>query len=133
MTPAIDFNDVTQAAQRLAGIAHRTPVQCSRQADERTGAKVFFKCENFQRVGAFKFRGAYNALSQFTPTQRHAGVIAFSSGNHAPAVALSARLLHMPSVIVTPQDAPRPRAIGRFRGGRRLVCQPSTRKRRTPT
>ncbi len=107
MTLAIDFDDVRQAAQRLAGVAHRTPVQRSRQADERSGASVFFKCENLQRMGAFKFRGAYNALSQFTPAQRRAGAIAFSSGNHAQAVALSARLLGMPSVIVMPQDAPK--------------------------
>ncbi|MGL6108742.1 MAG: threo-3-hydroxy-L-aspartate ammonia-lyase [Rubrivivax sp.] len=106
MTLAIRFDDVAQAAQRLQGIAQRTPVMRSRQADERTGAQVFFKCENFQRMGAFKFRGAYNALSQFTPAQRKAGAIAFSSGNHAQAVALSARLLQMPSVIVMPRDAP---------------------------
>lgn len=106
MTLAIDFNDVQQAAQRLAGKAHRTPVLRSRSADERSGASLFFKCENLQRMGAFKFRGAYNALSQFTPEQKRAGAIAFSSGNHAQAVALSARLLGMPSVIVMPQDAP---------------------------
>ena len=106
MTLAIDFGDVEQAAMRLAGVAQRTPVMRSRQADQRTGASVFFKCENFQRMGAFKFRGAYNALSQFTPEQRKAGAIAFSSGNHAQAVALSARLLEMPAVIVMPQDAP---------------------------
>src|SRR5512139_2946103 len=106
MTLAIDFNDVQQAAQRLAGKAHRTPVLRSRSADELTGASLFFKCETLQRMGAFKFRGAYNALSQFTPEQKRAGAIAFSSGNHAQAVALSARLLGMPSVIVMPQDAP---------------------------
>jgi threonine dehydratase len=106
MTLAIDFDDVQQAAMRLAGVAHRTPVMRSRAADELTGASVFFKCENLQRMGAFKFRGAYNALAQFTPEQRRAGAIAFSSGNHAQAVALSARLLGMPSVIVMPQDAP---------------------------
>ena len=106
MSLAIDFEDVRQAATRLAGHAHRTPVLRSRSADERTGASLFFKCENLQRMGAFKFRGAYNALSQFTPEQKRAGAIAFSSGNHAQAVALSARLLGMPSVIVMPQDAP---------------------------
>ena len=105
-TLAIDFDDVQQAAQRLAGIAHRTPVHRSRGADERSSATVFFKCENLQRMGAFKFRGAYNALSRFTPEQMRRGAIAFSSGNHAQAVALSARLLGMPSVIVMPQDAP---------------------------
>jgi threo-3-hydroxy-L-aspartate ammonia-lyase len=108
MTPdlAIGFADVAAAAERLRGVAHRTPVRCSRMADERTGARLFFKCENFQRMGAFKFRGAYNALAQFSPEQRQAGVITFSSGNHAQAIALSARLLGMPSVIVMPQDAP---------------------------
>ena len=106
MSLAIDFDAVRQAAQRLAGVAQRTPVYRSRQADERCGASVFFKCENLQRMGAFKFRGAYNALSRFTPAQRRAGAIAFSSGNHAQAVALSARLLAMPSVIVMPRDAP---------------------------
>jgi threo-3-hydroxy-L-aspartate ammonia-lyase len=106
MTLAIDFDDVQQAAMRLAGVAHRTPVMRSRTADQMTGAQVFFKCENLQRMGAFKFRGAYNALAQFTPEQRRAGAIAFSSGNHAQAVALAARLLGMPSLIVMPQDAP---------------------------
>jgi threonine dehydratase len=103
---AIDFPDVAAAAGRLAGVAHRTPVRTSRTADERCGARLFFKCENFQRMGAFKFRGAYNALARFDPEQRRRGVIAFSSGNHAQAVALSARLLGMPSVIVMPGDAP---------------------------
>jgi threonine dehydratase len=103
---AIAFDDVTAAAARLAGVAHRTPVFTSRTADARTGARLFFKCENLQRMGAFKFRGAYNALAKFTPAQRRTGVIAFSSGNHAQATALSARLLGMPAVIVMPQDAP---------------------------
>ena len=103
---AIDYADIHAAAQRLAGVAHTTPVMTSRTANQRTGAEVFFKCENLQRMGAFKFRGAYNALAQFTPEQRRAGVIAFSSGNHAQAIALSARLLGMPSVIVMPHDSP---------------------------
>jgi len=103
---ALHFDAVAAAAQRLAGVAHRTPVRTSRTADERSGAQLFFKCENFQRMGAFKFRGAYNTLAQFTPAQRRAGVIAFSSGNHAQATALSARLLGMPSVIVMPHDCP---------------------------
>jgi threo-3-hydroxy-L-aspartate ammonia-lyase len=103
---AISFADIEAAARRIEGHAHRTPVFTSRSADERCGAQVFFKCENFQRMGAFKFRGAFNALAQFSPAQRQRGVIAFSSGNHAQAIALSARLLGMPSVIVMPQDAP---------------------------
>lgn len=106
MTLAIQFDDVQAAAARLAGVAHRTPVLRSRTLDVLTGARVFVKAENLQRMGAFKFRGAYNAVAQFTPAQREGGVIAFSSGNHAQAIALSARLLGMPSVIVMPQDAP---------------------------
>jgi len=106
MPLAISFDDVAAAAVRLAGVTHRTPVLTSRTADERTGARLFFKCENLQRMGAFKFRGAYNALSRFTPEQRQRGVLAFSSGNHAQAIALAARLLRMPSVIVMPNDAP---------------------------
>jgi threonine dehydratase len=103
---AISFADVQAAAARIAGHAHRTPVLRSRSADAATGASLFFKCENLQRMGAFKFRGAFNALARFTPEQRRAGVIAFSSGNHAQAIALSARELDMASVIVMPGDAP---------------------------
>jgi threo-3-hydroxy-L-aspartate ammonia-lyase len=102
----INFADITAAAARLKGVAHRTPVHTSSTANARTGAELFFKCENFQRMGAFKFRGGYNALAQFTPEQHKAGAIAFSSGNHAQAVALSAKLLGMRAVIVMPQDAP---------------------------
>ena len=105
-TLAINFADIESAAKRLQGHAHRTPVMTSTTANLRTGAQVYFKCENFQRMGAFKFRGAFNALAQFTPEQRRGGVIAFSSGNHAQAIALSARLLGMPSVIVMPHDSP---------------------------
>jgi threonine dehydratase len=105
-TLAISFDDVTAAAARLRGIAHRTPVFTSRTADAATSARLFFKCENLQRMGAFKFRGAYNALARFTSAQRHAGVIAYSSGNHAQAIALSARLLGIPAAIVMPKDAP---------------------------
>ena len=100
------YDDVAAAAVRLQGHAHRTPVLRSATADARWGARFFFKCENFQRMGAFKFRGAFNALSRFDAAQRRAGAIAFSSGNHAQAVALSARLLGMPALIVMPQDAP---------------------------
>ncbi|MDE2371428.1 MAG: threo-3-hydroxy-L-aspartate ammonia-lyase [Burkholderiales bacterium] len=103
---AIAYADVAAAAERLRGVAHRTPVLRSRETDARCGAQVHFKCENFQRMGAFKFRGAYNALAQFTAEQRRAGVISYSSGNHAQAIALAARLLGMPSLIVMPQDAP---------------------------
>jgi threonine dehydratase len=100
------YDDIQGAAARLATYAHHTPVLRSRLINERLGAEVVFKCENFQRMGAFKFRGAFNALSQFTPEQRRAGVVAYSSGNHAQAVALSARLLDIPATIVMPHDAP---------------------------
>ncbi|MBB6592774.1 threo-3-hydroxy-L-aspartate ammonia-lyase [Ralstonia solanacearum] len=105
-TLPITYDDVVAAHARLQGQAHRTPVLTSTTANALAGAELFFKCENFQRMGAFKFRGAYNALSQFTPEQRKAGVITFSSGNHAQAIALSARLLGMRAVIVMPKDAP---------------------------
>jgi len=100
------YDDVIAAAARIEGHAHRTPVLTSRTADAETGASLFFKCENLQRMGAFKFRGAFNALSRFDAAQRRAGVVAFSSGNHAQAIALSASILEMPSTIVMPDDAP---------------------------
>ena len=100
------FDDVAAAAQRLAGHAHRTPVLRSRTADALLGAEVFSKCENLQRAGAFKFRGAFNALSRFSAEQRRRGVVAFSSGNHAQAIALSGRMLGIPAAIVMPHDAP---------------------------
>jgi threo-3-hydroxy-L-aspartate ammonia-lyase len=100
------FDDILAAARRIAGHAHRTPVLRSRTADQKVGAQVFFKCENLQRVGAFKFRGAFNALSRLDPAQRRAGVVSFSSGNHAQAVALAAQLLNIPATIVMPRDAP---------------------------
>lgn len=103
---AVRFEDIAAAARRIAGHAHRTPVLRSRTANERIGAELFFKCENFQRVGAFKFRGAFNALSQFDAEQRRAGVVSFSSGNHAQAIALAAQLLGIPATIVMPRDAP---------------------------
>lgn len=98
--------DVTAAASRLEGVAHRTPVLTSRTLDEQLGAEVFLKCENLQRMGAFKFRGGYNAVAQLTPEQKKAGVVAFSSGNHAQAVALGARLHGVHATIVMPLDAP---------------------------
>jgi len=100
------YTDIERAARQIDGVAHRTPVATSRTVDHRTGARVFFKCENFQRAGAFKFRGAYNALSQLDPEQRRRGVVAFSSGNHAQAVALAGQLLDIPRVIVMPTDSP---------------------------
>jgi len=107
MSPlAISFDDVVQAHQRLSKVAHRTPVLTSSTANLLSGAELFFKCENFQRMGAFKFRGAYNAIAQFTPAQRARGVVTYSSGNHAQGIALSARLLGVDAVIVMPRDAP---------------------------
>jgi threonine dehydratase len=100
------YEDVAAAAARLAGHAHRTPVLTSRTADELAGARLFFKCENFQRMGAFKFRGGYNSVAKFTPDQKKRGVLAFSSGNHAQAIALAARLQEVPAAIVMPHDAP---------------------------
>ncbi|WP_186138152.1 threo-3-hydroxy-L-aspartate ammonia-lyase [Burkholderia gladioli] len=116
------YADVVAAAERIAGHAHRTPVLTSRTVDEELGAQVFFKCENLQRMGAFKFRGAFNALSRFSEAQRKTGVVAFSSGNHAQAIALSARLLGMPATIVMPHDAPAAKvAATRGYGGRVVI------------
>jgi threonine dehydratase len=106
MDPEIDFAAIRAAAARIAGVAHRTPVVTSRTLDERAGAHVFLKCENLQRMGAFKFRGAYNALSALTAEERARGAVAFSSGNHAQGVALAAKLLGMRATIVMPTDAP---------------------------
>lgn len=100
------FDDVAKAAQRLKGLAQRTPVLRSSTADAQCNAQFFFKCENLQRTGAFKFRGAFNTLAQFTEAQRRHGVLAFSAGNHAQAIALSARLLDIPATVVMPEDAP---------------------------
>ena len=105
-TLAVRYADIADAAERLAGQAHRTPALTSRTVDERTGAQVFFKCENFQRIGAFKFRGAYNAMSRLAPEERRRGVLAYSSGNHAQAVALAGKLLGIRVTIVMPADAP---------------------------
>ncbi len=105
-TLAVTYDDVAAAAERLDGIANRTPVMTSRTLDARVGASVFCKCENFQRAGAFKFRGAYNALRQLSPAQQQRGVLTYSSGNHAQAVALAGRLLGIPTTIIMPDDAP---------------------------
>ncbi|EKN3723175.1 TPA: threo-3-hydroxy-L-aspartate ammonia-lyase [Yersinia enterocolitica] len=103
---AICYDDIVQAHQRITGVALKTPVLTSSTANEQTGAQLFFKCENFQHMGAFKFRGAYNALVKLSPQQQAKGVIAFSSGNHAQAIALSARKLGIRAVIVMPKDSP---------------------------
>jgi threo-3-hydroxy-L-aspartate ammonia-lyase len=100
------YADVVTAAERIAGHAHKTPVLTSRMADMRTGASLLFKAENLQRMGAFKFRGGYNAIAALSPQQKKAGVVAFSSGNHAQAIALSGAMMGVPTVIIMPQDAP---------------------------
>ena len=103
----VTYADVAAAHERIKPYAKRTPVLTSSTIDALTGARVHFKCENFQRMGAFKFRGAYNALSQLAPGQKRQGVVAFSSGNHAQAVALAGKLLGVPATIVMPTDAPK--------------------------
>jgi threo-3-hydroxy-L-aspartate ammonia-lyase len=109
------FDDVIAAARRLDGHAHRTPVLTSSTANTALGASVFFKCENFQRMGAFKFRGAFNAMSNLSPEHHKAGVVCFSSGNHAQAVALSGQLLGIATTILMPLDAP-PLKVAATRG-----------------
>ncbi|AGM05994.1 pyridoxal-phosphate dependent enzyme [Amycolatopsis keratiniphila] len=106
MTAPVTIDDIRDAAAQLAGVAHRTPVVRSRTLDELVGAEVFVKCENLQRVGAFKFRGAYNAASRLSPEQLAKGIAAYSSGNHAQAVALAARELGSSAVILIPEDTP---------------------------
>src|SRR5690606_32549120 len=118
---AIAFDDVAAAAERLDGHAARTPVLGSPELDARTGAQVFFKCENLQHGGAFKFRGAFNALSQLPAEQRRRGVVAFSSGNHAIAVAMAAKRLGIPATIVMPTDAPGIKASRTAAEGARIV------------
>jgi threonine dehydratase len=104
--PTVTFADVEAAARRIEGVAHRTPVVTSGHVNQRTGANVFFKCENLQRAGAFKFRGAYNSIAALPDAERARGVLAFSSGNHAQAIALAGSLLSVKTTIVMPRDAP---------------------------
>ncbi|EPK8019357.1 threo-3-hydroxy-L-aspartate ammonia-lyase [Providencia huaxiensis] len=129
------YQDVKAAAQRIAGFAHKTPVLTSTTANKEFGGELFFKCENFQRMGAFKFRGAFNALSLLSPEQKKAGVIAFSSGNHAQGIALAAQLLHIPATILMPNDAPAVKVAAtqgygatvirfdRYKEDREVLCQ----------
>ena len=105
-TNIVTITDIEAAAERLAGIAHRTPVLTSSTVDRRTNSQVFFKCENFQRTGSFKFRGAYNAIAQLSEVQKQRGVLTYSSGNHAQATALSGQLHGIHTTIVMPEDAP---------------------------
>jgi threonine dehydratase len=123
-------DEVRAAAERLRGIAHRTPVHTSRTLDGMTGARVFLKCENFQRGGAFKFRGAYNAVSLLSDEERARGVLTFSSGNHAQAVALTGRLLGIPVVVVMPDNAPAAKIAGtRGYGAEVILYDPRVRDR----
>ncbi|MDZ8054798.1 MAG: threo-3-hydroxy-L-aspartate ammonia-lyase [Aulosira sp. ZfuVER01] len=103
---SVTLTDVKAAQKRLLGIAHHTPVLTSRTVNELTHSQVFFKCENFQRTGSFKFRGAYNALAQLPEAQKQKGVLTYSSGNHAQAIALAGKLLDIPTTIIMPDDAP---------------------------
>ncbi|QXE21450.1 pyridoxal-5'-phosphate-dependent enzyme, beta subunit [Richelia sinica FACHB-800] len=103
---SVTITDIKAAQQRLLGIVHHTPVITSSSVNERTQSQVFFKCENFQRTGAFKFRGAYNALTQLSTEQKKTGVITYSSGNHGQAIALGGKLLNIPTTVVMPEDAP---------------------------
>ena len=102
----VSYADIESAAAQIAAVAHKTPVATSHTIDAETGATFFFKCENLQRAGAFKFRGAYNALSRLNRDERSRGVVTFSSGNHAQAIALAGQILNIPRVIVMPSDAP---------------------------
>jgi threonine dehydratase len=121
----VTYADVAAAGARLAGRARHTPVLTSQQVDAHTSAQVFFKCENFQRVGAFKFRGAFNALSQLDHAARKRGVLAYSSGNHAQAVALAGRMLGIPAVIVMPHDAPQVKVAATRSYGAEIVSYDS--------
>jgi len=126
----VGFDDVVAAAERIRGVAHRTPVVTSRTLNDRVGATCFFKCESFQRAGAFKFRGAYNAISRLDEEARARGVIAYSSGNHAQAAALAGSLLDAPVTVVMPEDAPRAkRAATEGYGATVVTYDPATEKR----
>ncbi|WP_436628638.1 threo-3-hydroxy-L-aspartate ammonia-lyase [Cupriavidus basilensis] len=115
------FDDVSAAARRIEGFAHRTPVMRSQTADKELGAALFFKCENLQRTGAFKFRGAFNALARFDAAQRRRGALAFSGGNHAQGIALSAAMLGIPSTILMPHDAPAAKVVATKGYGGKVV------------
>lgn len=130
MSLPVTYADVEAAAERLRGVAHRTPVVTSRTFDGRVGASVFFKCENLQRAGAFKFRGAYNALASLSEAERARGVLTFSSGNHAGAVALAGRLLGVAVTVIMPTNAPAiKRAATEGYGGEVVTYDPATEDR----
>jgi threonine dehydratase len=127
---SVSYADIESAAALLAGHAHRTPVATSRTLDERLGARAFLKCENLQRMGAFKFRGAMNAISRLAPEARARGVLAYSSGNHAQAVALACRILGAPATIVMPVDAPAVKRSATEGYGARVVSYDPARESR---
>jgi threo-3-hydroxy-L-aspartate ammonia-lyase len=124
------FQDVAAAAARLAGAAHRTPVLTSRTLDGRLSTRLFLKAENLQRAGAFKFRGAYNAISRLRPEERARGVLTYSSGNHAQAIALASRLLGAKATVVMPDDAPKAKRAATLGYGARIVTYDRSRERR---
>ena len=126
----VSFEDVKDAARRLKGIAHRTPVATSRTLDDRLSARLFLKCENLQRAGAFKFRGAYNAVSKLLPEERARGVLTYSSGNHAQATALACRLLGARATIVMPENAPAAKRRATEGYGARIVAYDPAREKR---
>src|SRR5690606_23375981 len=115
------FQDVQEAAERLQGFAHRTPVLSSQTLNGRLDAEIFFKCENLQRVGAFKFRGAYNAIAKLDDAQRKAGVVTYSSGNHGQAIARASQLLGVAATIVMPLDAPKAKRNAAASYGARII------------
>jgi threonine dehydratase len=126
----VTYDDVVQAARRLEGVAHRTPVATSRTLDERLGARLFLKCENLQRAGAFKFRGAYNAVARLSGAERARGILTYSGGNHAQAIALASRLLDARATIVMPANAPAAKRRATEGYGARIVSyDPATQKR----
>jgi threonine dehydratase len=126
----VTYDDVTAAAERLRGVAHRTPVATSRTLDERLSARLFLKCENLQRAGAFKFRGAYNAIAKLAPTERGRGILTYSSGNHAQAIALASRLLGAAATIVMPENAPAAKRRATEGYGARIVAYDPAREKR---
>ena len=128
--PPVTFEDIAAAADRLRGHAHRTPVVTSRTLDERLGARLLLKCENLQRAGAFKFRGAYNAVVRLSAEERSRGVLAYSSGNHAQAIALASRLLGTAATIVMPGDAPSAKRRATEGYGARVVAYDPQREER---
>jgi threonine dehydratase len=126
----VTYTDVEAAARRIDGVAHRTPVATSRTLDERLSARLFLKCENLQRAGAFKFRGAYNAVAKLSPDERARGILTYSSGNHAQAIALASRLLGARATIVMPQNAPAAKRRATEGYGARIVAYDPAREKR---